>query len=173
MKKFTTILALSAILLFAGMIAASDETSKDEAASKTTTEAVAEKPVELTNQTLCPVMGGKIDSTVYTDIQGQRVYHCCPGCSKPLKTDPDKFFEKAAKDNVLFENTQTNCPVSGEKLEKKEAFTDYAGRRIYFCCEGCEGPFVKDAQKYLSAMDSKVDEKEEKKEQSAHEEHNQ
>ena len=53
-----------------------------------------ERPAKGHPQTHCPVMGGKIDSTVYTDIHGQRVYHCCPGCSESLKKDPDKFFKK-------------------------------------------------------------------------------
>lgn len=109
---------------------------------------------ELKPQTHCPVMGGKIDSTVFTDIQGQRVYHCCPMCIAKIKADPDKYFKKAAADGVLFENIQTACPVSGEKLEKKNVFVDYQGRRIYFCCSKCKGMFSeKDAGKYLKKLD--------------------
>ncbi|MFQ6007749.1 MAG: YHS domain-containing protein [Candidatus Zixiibacteriota bacterium] len=113
-----------------------------------------EKPQELKMQTHCPVMGGKIDSSVYTDIQGQRVYHCCPACSQKLKADPDKYFKKAAEKGVLFENIQTTCPVSGEKLEEKSVYTDYEGRRIYFCCKKCRGTFSQDPAKYLSKLDA-------------------
>lgn len=109
---------------------------------------------ELKPQTHCPVMGGVIDSTTYTDIQGQRVYHCCPMCSKKLKADPDTYFKKAAADGVLFENIQTNCPVSGEKLEADANYKDFEGRRIYFCCKKCEKSFLSDPQKYLKKMDS-------------------
>jgi len=49
-----------------------------------TTEKKAEVSKELKNQTNCPVMGGKIDSTIFTDIQDQRVYHCCPMCRHPV-----------------------------------------------------------------------------------------
>ncbi len=108
---------------------------------------------ELKQQTNCPVMGGKIDSTAYTDIQGQRVYHCCPACSAKLKADPDKYFQKAAKEGVLFENIQTTCPVTGEKLEDKSTYVDYQGRRIYFCCNKCVTRFNEDPQKYLGRMD--------------------
>ncbi len=109
--------------------------------------------VKLVNQTVCPVMGGKIDSTIYTDIQGQRVYHCCPMCSKKLKADPDTYFKKTAKAGILFENIQTTCPVSGEPLEEKTVFTDYEGRRVYFCCKKCRGTFADAPDKYLQKMD--------------------
>ena len=131
-------------------------------------------PVEMKMQTLCPVMGGKIDSTVYTDIQGQRVYHCCPMCSSTLVEDPDTFFKKAAADGVMFENIQTTCPISGEALEDKSVYVDYEGRRIAFCCEKCVATFNKDPQKVLSKMDVPKDtEKDESKpDSSGHEGHN-
>jgi len=111
-------------------------------------------PKELKHQTVCPVMGGKIDSTAFTDIQGQRVYHCCPMCSAKLKADPDKYFEQSANDGILFENVQTTCPVSGDSLENKSTYVDYKGRRIYFCCEDCIARFDKNPEKYLKSMDS-------------------
>ena len=114
---------------------------------------VSETPQDLKNQVVCPVMGGKIDSTFYTDIQGQRVYHCCPMCSAKLKADPDKYFKKAAEQGVLFENIQTTCPVSGEKLDNKSVFIDYEGRRIAFCCDKCVSKFKANPTKYLSRMD--------------------
>lgn len=116
-------------------------------------------PKELKPQTLCPVMGKPIDSTAYTDIQGQRVYHCCPMCSKKLIADPDAYFKKAAADGILFENIQINCPVSGEELEDSAIFTDFEGRRIYFCCNKCEKSFKADPQKYLKKMDAATDKK--------------
>ncbi len=137
----------------------------------------ADAPKEFHNQTNCPVMGGKIDSTYYTDIQGQRVYHCCPMCSAKLKADPDKYFQKAAEEGVLFENIQTNCPVSGEKLEDKTVFTDYQGRRVYFCCKQCRGKFAADPDTYLKKLDEmtdpgdKAESETDKMEMKEHEEH--
>lgn len=126
-------------------------------AGETKEAAKSETPAELTNQTHCPVMGGKIDSTIYTDIQGQRVYHCCPMCSAKLKADPDKYFEESAAKGVLFENIQTTCPVSGEKLEDKSVYTDYNGRRVVFCCKKCRGTFNEDPAKYLKKLDEGTD----------------
>lgn len=132
----------------------------------------SEKPKELKPQSLCPVMGKPIDSSSFTDIQGQRVYHCCPGCSKKLKADPDKYFKDAAAQGILFENIQKTCPVSGEEIDKK-SFIDYEGRRIYFCCDGCAPKFLKDPQKFLTAMDQPSDKKAESaKPATGHEGHN-
>jgi YHS domain-containing protein len=104
-------------------------------------------------------MGGKIDSTVFTDIQGQRVYHCCPGCQSKLTADPDKYFKKAAAQGVLFQNIQKTCPVSGEALEDKDVFTDFEGRRIYLCCKKCQKKFAENPQAYLKAMDAPAKDK--------------
>lgn len=49
--------------------------------------------------------------------------------------------------------TQTHCPVMGGEINK-EHFVDYKGMRIYFCCPGCEGSFLKEPEKYLEKMRS-------------------
>ncbi len=121
--------------------------------TKDTTKAVT--PVrQLKPQTVCPVMGNLIDSAAYTDIQGQRVYHCCPMCSSKLVADPAKYFKKAAEDGVLFENIQTSCPVSGEKLAKKDRFVDFEGRRVFFCSDTCSAKFKLDPTGYLKKLDN-------------------
>ncbi len=47
---------------------------------------------------------------------------------------------------------QTTCPVLGGKIDKK-IYTDYKGKRIYFCCSGCVGVFKKDPEKYIKQME--------------------
>ncbi|NOY88412.1 MAG: YHS domain-containing protein [FCB group bacterium] len=144
-KLFQAVLLLSFTFLFAFSAFAENKNAQETPKSKK----------ELKNQTNCPVMGGKIDSTYYTDIQGQRVYFCCPMCPKKFKADPDKYFQKAAKEGILFENIQKNCPVSGKELTEKTVYIDYEGRRIYFCCPDCQDTFNKDPKEYLSQMDKK------------------
>ncbi len=34
------------------------------------------------------------------------------------------------------------------KATKAKMFSDYKGRRYFFCCPGCPGPFKKDSGKY-------------------------
>jgi YHS domain-containing protein len=48
--------------------------------------------------------------------------------------------------------SQTKCPVLGGKINEK-VFTDYQGKRIYFCCAGCIDEFKKDPEKYLKKME--------------------
>lgn len=144
----TAMVTIAVAMLLVVSVQADEAKPKAEPASK-------EVAKVLKNQTHCPVMGGKIDSTSFADIQGQRVYFCCPMCEKALREDPDKFFKKAADEGVLFENVQEFCPVSGEKLKNKDVSVDYEGRRVYFCCEGCVGAFDKDPAKYLTKLDGK------------------
>jgi len=49
-------------------------------------------------------------------------------------------------------NPQTTCPVMGGAIDKK-VFTDYQGKRIYFCCTGCVDDFKKDPEKYLKKLE--------------------
>lgn len=47
---------------------------------------------------------------------------------------------------------QTMCPVLKEKINKK-IFTDYKGKRIYFCCPKCVVDFKKDPEKYMKIFE--------------------
>ncbi len=150
MKKLTAILTagvMVTMVLGTSAFAGDEETKQAE-----------KQKIEFKEQTNCPVMGGKINKEVYTDIQGQRVYHCCAGCKQAMADDPDKYFEKAAAEGVVFENIQTNCPVTGEKINA-EVSTYYKGRTVKFCCEDCISKFNEDPQKYLSMLDKPVDNK--------------
>ncbi len=46
---------------------------------------------------------------------------------------------------------QTKCPVLGGNIDK-QVYADYKGKRIYFCCKGCDAEFKKDPEKYLKKM---------------------
>ena len=142
MRKTTMIAMVMLLAVLVAVPVFADETALAAKTDSTRT---------LKHQTLCPVMGNPIDSSAYTDIQGQRVYHCCMMCSDKLKADPDKYFKEAAKEGILFENIQKVCPVTGKPIDTT-VFTDYEGRRIYFCCNMCPPKFDKDPQKYLSKM---------------------
>lgn len=51
-------------------------------------------PVAGKLQTQCPVMGGEVNKSLFTDVKGYRVYVCCPGCIQAIQKDPDKYLEK-------------------------------------------------------------------------------
>jgi len=117
-----------------------------------TTDSAKAEPRQYKAQTLCPVMKNPIDSAAYTDIQGQRIYHCCRGCEKKLRANPDKYFEEAAKDGVVFQNIQKSCPVTGKGIDKKYQ-TYYKGRQLYFCSADCIAKFATDPSSYLKKLD--------------------
>ena len=50
------------------------------------------------------------------------------------------------------DNPQTTCPVMGGKINK-EVFSDYQGKRVYFCCPACIGEFKKDPAKYIKKLE--------------------
>jgi YHS domain-containing protein len=47
--------------------------------------------------------------------------------------------------------TQTKCPVLAGDINK-EVYADYKGKRIYFCCAGCDAEFKKDPEKYMKKL---------------------
>jgi len=47
---------------------------------------------------------------------------------------------------------QTLCPVTGEKISK-DVFTDYEGKRVYFCCQACVEKFKADPAGYIKKLE--------------------
>ncbi len=47
---------------------------------------------------------------------------------------------------------QTVCPVLGGNINK-QVYADYQGKRIYFCCVGCDAEFKKDPDKYMKKLE--------------------
>lgn len=50
---------------------------------------------------------------------------------------------------------QKTCPVLGGPINPK-VFTDYKGRRIYFCCSSCLETFKADPEKYVAKVDEEL-----------------
>jgi len=46
---------------------------------------------------------------------------------------------------------QTQCPVMGGKIDK-EVYTEYDGKRVYFCCPGCIAKFKEHPKLYLEKL---------------------
>ena len=58
-----------------------------------------------------------------------------------------------AEENTVNQNAQTNCPVMGGTINK-DLHTDYEGKRVYFCCEGCLPEFQKNPAKYVNKLEN-------------------
>jgi YHS domain-containing protein len=46
---------------------------------------------------------------------------------------------------------QTTCPVMGGAINK-DIFTEYKGKKVYFCCTDCKAEFEKNPEKYISKL---------------------
>ncbi|TAN39094.1 MAG: hypothetical protein EPN23_00515 [Verrucomicrobia bacterium] len=55
---------------------------------------------ESQKQTVCPVMGGKINTNLFVDAEGKRIYVCCPDCLPELKQNPAKYIRKLEQQGV-------------------------------------------------------------------------
>ncbi len=47
---------------------------------------------------------------------------------------------------------QTICPVMAGNPINKELFVEYKGKKVYFCCKGCEDKFQADPAKYIAKL---------------------
>lgn len=48
--------------------------------------------------------------------------------------------------------TNAICPVMPDMKAEPDIFTDYEGKRIYFCCRNCRAAFGKNPEKYLPRL---------------------
>ena len=83
MKHITALLTAATLLttpVLAGETAVTAETTQVKAKGKP--------------QTVCPVMGGKINKKQFADVQGKRIYVCCPGCIKLIEAKPKVYIKK-------------------------------------------------------------------------------
>ena len=72
-------------------------------------------------QTTCPVMGAKIDKSLYVDHDGKRIYVCCPGCIAAVKENPQKYVEELEAQGITLERTPVGlCRKRGEIKGSKQ-----------------------------------------------------
>ncbi len=70
---------------------------------------------------------------------------------KQPPTDPDK--KDQVKATTTSGTTQSTCPImDGNKIDEK-IFADYGGKRVYFCCAGCDVKFKKDPVGIIKKME--------------------
>lgn len=58
-----------------------------------------------------------------------------------------------ANTNAVGTIQQTVCPIMGGDI-KKDIFADYNGKRVYFCCNSCVGPFRENPAKYIKMLET-------------------
>jgi YHS domain-containing protein len=68
------------------------------------------------------------------------------GCKKSEPAAPPESEEVASA-----EIEQTICPVMKGAINKN-LFTEYKGKKVYFCCAGCKEKFEKEPEKYIAKL---------------------
>ena len=75
------------------------------------------------------------------------------GCKKsepaPSETSAETMDEPAEAVAAVVE--QTDCPVMGGAINKA-IFTEYKGKKVYFCCSPCKEKFEQEPEKYIAKL---------------------
>ncbi len=83
---------------------------------------------------MCPMMKMMGDK----DQEGSMM---CSQIQKPSKSN----------DVQTKSSEQETCPVMGGPI-KKDIYTEYKGRKVYFCCQKCKGKFEANPEKYIAKL---------------------
>ena len=87
-KKTIIVMVLLMSVLLVGLVALNGCKKKSEPAATEGTTSI------VTEQTVCPVMGGAINKNMFTEYKGKKVYFCCAGCKEKFEKEPEKYLAK-------------------------------------------------------------------------------
>lgn len=87
-------------------------------------------------QVVCPVMGGAVNTNLFVDHDGKRIYVCCAGCIAAVRKEPAKYIAKLEKDGVVLDRTPAADMERTPAAEAAPAKT--AARPATSGCGGCK-----------------------------------
>ncbi len=58
----------------------------------------------------------------------------------------------AVVDSGQMQITNTYCPVMPDMQTNPDIFTNYKGKRVFFCCSNCKAAFGRNPEKYLGQL---------------------
>ena len=89
-------------------------------------------------QTVCPIMGGQVNPSIYADANGKRVYFCCNGCPASFKKDPAKYIAKMESEGITLDKTpagdQTKSQVTAATANPAQGM-DHSAMKGGGCCK--------------------------------------
>jgi YHS domain-containing protein len=105
-------------------------------------------------QVACPITGKPENEEVSVEMGEAKVGLCCKNCLAKVNdaSDEEKLklvFGPAGMKKGF--TRQVSCPVSDQPINPEE-FTEYEGRKVYFCCEKCKAAFEKEPEKYADKL---------------------
>jgi len=78
----------------------------------------------------------------------------CPRCGRdmvPMKAEQKPGATLSPTKEITVAAEQTTCPIMDAPINKN-IFVEYKGKKVYFCCPGCEDKFKAEPQKYLAKL---------------------
>jgi len=72
-------------------------------------------------------------------------------CGNRASGKPCACAGECKNQKTAVQTEQPICPVTGEPADKT-VFTDYQGKRVYFCCAPCKEKFLKSPETYLKKL---------------------
>jgi YHS domain-containing protein len=58
------------------------------------TEKAADEVIAAVEQTICPVMGGPINKSIFIEYKNKKVYFCCEPCKEKFEANPEQYIAK-------------------------------------------------------------------------------
>jgi len=83
--------------------------------AKTSTPAAEAAQQPGGTQKTCPVMGGEVNTKLFVDAAGKRIYVCCEGCIGAIKENPAKYIAQLEKEGVVLDKTPAANPAENRK----------------------------------------------------------
>ena len=104
-KKMMMITALVSLIIIGLVMLNGCEKSEPTTSSKTTEMTTHEMALPDTTtdvtlhaaangQTLCPIMDAPINTDIFVEYQGKKVYFCCSGCETKFLENPEEYVTK-------------------------------------------------------------------------------
>ncbi len=103
-QNIVSVIAVSVLLILGASLYSEEQAKQDTP--------------ELKPQTVCPVMGNKINKSLFVDYQGKRIYVCCNGCIGTVKADPAKYIKELEGKGVTLDETSKD-KAAAPKMEHK------------------------------------------------------
>jgi len=76
-------------------------------------------------------------------VAGLIVLNGCKKSEPTTPTEPNEVVSAAIE--------QTTCPIMGNPINK-DIFTEYKGKKVYFCCPECKEKFEAKPEEYIAKL---------------------
>jgi YHS domain-containing protein len=75
------------------------------------------------------------------------------GCKKqPSEVTPHEASMSEGAAATMAQIEQKMCPVMTDMKINPDVFTEYKGKKVYFCCTDCKAKFEADPEKYIANL---------------------